>query len=162
MDMWWEWGEKPNVLPHPPTAEPCVAVAIIQILKWSPSGEVNYIYTTHTHTHRVNTNTCTNTNTCGHARANIWQTHAHTHTPGIHAQILTCADMPGRIYNQTHTHWEMHQDTNRRFGLSVASLFFFLNIPKNISRQWLLDQRFTSLHFFFWLRFTSPNVRFTP
>ena len=71
MDMWWEWGEKPNVLPHPPTAEPCVAVAIIQILKWSPSGEVNYIYTTHTHTHRVNTNTCTNTNTCGHARANI-------------------------------------------------------------------------------------------
>ena len=43
----------------------------------------------------------------------------------------------------------MHQDTNRRFGLSVASLFFFFNTPKNISRQWLLDQRFTSLHFFF-------------
>ena len=41
----------------------------------------------------------------------------------------------------------MHQDTNRRFGLSVACLFFFY--PQNISRQWLLDQRFTSLHFFF-------------
>ena len=79
MDMWWEWGEKPNVLPHPPTAEPCVAVAIIQILKWSPSGEVNYIYTTHTHTHTVST--------------------------PIRAQILTRADMPGQIYDKhTHTH----------------------------------------------------------
>ena len=131
MDMWWERGEKPNVLPHPPTAEPCVAVAIIQILKWSPSGEVNYIYTTHTH--RVNTNTCTNTNTCGHARANIRQTHAHTHTPGIHAQILTCADMPGRIYNQTHTH--THTEKCIKIpteGLVSASpLFsFFLYPPK--------------------------------
>ena len=71
--------KKPNVLPHPPTAEPCVAVAIIQILKWPPSGEVNYIYTTHTHTHTVST--------------------------PIRAQILTRADMPGQIYDKhTHTH----------------------------------------------------------
>ena len=73
------WHKKTKCFTSPTTAEPCVAVAIIQILKWPPSGEVNYIYTTHTHTHTVST--------------------------PIRAQILTRADMPGQIYDKhTHTH----------------------------------------------------------
>ena len=76
-------------------------------------------------------------------------TNTRTHTPGIHAQILTCADMPGRIYNQTHTHTLRNASRYQQKVWSQRRLSFLFFYPQNISRQWLLDQRFTSLHLFF-------------
>ena len=60
----------------------------------------------------------------------------YTHTPGIHAQILTCADMPGRIYNQTHTHTLRNASRYQQKVWSQRRLsFLFFLIPPKIFRD---------------------------
>ena len=78
-------------------------------------------------------------------------TNTRTHTPGIHAQILTCADMPGRIYNQTHTHTLRNASRYQQKVWSQRRLSFLFFPPKYFATVVVRPAVHFPSPFFFWV-----------